>query len=130
MANSVVRTAFGRRSAVIGLAPVRVLNAVLSTPFSAAAELRTMKAPDHQCLCSQAGISDISPTARTVLAAPKAGNREGHFEPAEPSMVAASDDGRSSPIRTMTTRFVTEPQAWGGQFVGGIPRIGLRLKTR
>jgi hypothetical protein len=80
----------------IGLAPVRVLNAVLSMPFSAAAELRTMNVPSYPCLSSQSDISLVRTTARTVLAAPKAGNLEGHLDKAEPEMVAAADGGRSS----------------------------------
>jgi hypothetical protein len=84
------------RSAALGLAPIRVLHAVLSTPFSAAAELRTRDRAVHQCPCLKSVNSHIASTAQTVLAAPKAGNLEGHREKAERSMVAASEGGRSS----------------------------------
>jgi hypothetical protein len=52
--------------------------------FSAAAELRAMNVAVHPCLCSRSDISAIPPTARTVLAAPKAGNLERHLEKADP----------------------------------------------
>ena len=93
MTNSAVRAGYGIRSAAIGLAPVRVLNAVRSTPFSAAVELRTMICSLHPCLRSQSDISPVRTTARTVLAAPKAGNLEEHFAKARPSMVAAAAGG-------------------------------------
>ncbi len=63
----------------------------------------------HPCLCSQSDISNIYPTARTVLAAPKAGNLEGHLEKAEPEMVAAADGVRPSPLLNVAPTYTLLP---------------------